>query len=291
VPISSVIKGLSAAENLLSDLTPCIQEIFNDIDIEGVNIYLQKLESGSLTENFIIDIVFGGDEQYQKFRKKLQSFNAKLTGDNVDDEKEFMRQLIGIIFALGIGAGVTWALTSTDKPTSKAISSYNTSITNIVIGDSTTKGSLSGKDIQDIISKTVNKKSISKSAVTFISPAKTDPNANITIGDIDGLTIKPDVIKDTPENYTAPLPSEKADTYKNVSVFIVASDSRGRRKGWAGMVSGVTDKPLKIIISDELDPNKIHGKVNITADISIIKKYDDKKKQYIEKEIFIKAWS
>ncbi|WP_289283280.1 MULTISPECIES: hypothetical protein [unclassified Methylophaga] len=290
IPIKNVIKGLLAAETLIDELKPSIKKIFDDVDIKEINIYLDKLESGSLSENFIIDLVFGGEEEYKKFREKLCKIrNAVFSNSTDDEDKKTMRQVLGLLLAAGIASGATWAILSDNDPVPQSIKNYTTNINNSVIGVG--DGALTGQQIVDIVSATVDKKKIAKAAVDFVKPAKDDSKASISLDDNDQLTLKPEFVKATPSSYTPPQPEEKIETYTNVDVYIAASDARKRRQGWAGVAKGIVDTATKITLTEDIDPNKLHGNVNIKADISIIKKYDPTQKDYVIKEILIKDWT
>lgn len=290
IPIKTVIKGLLAAEALIDELKPSIRKVFDGVDIKEINVYLDRLESGSLTENLVIDIIFGGEQEYKKFRQKLCKIRGAIFTDDKDDEdRSTMKQLIGILLAAGIASGVTWAVTADSSPVPQSVENYTTNISNSVIGVG--DGALTGQQIVDIVSTNSDPKRIAKAAVDFVKPAKDDPAASISLNDDDNFTLKPEFVKNTPTDFTPPQPEEKIETYSNVEVYIVASDARKRRQGWAGKAKNLVDQVTKITLADDLDPNKLHGNVNIKADISLIKKYESTQKDYVLKEIFIKNWT
>lgn len=288
VPIKDVVKGLLAAEKLLVELKPAIRAVFPDVDIEEINIYLDKLEAGSIVEDLIIDLVFGGEKEYEKFREKLKSFRGNVVGKNDDVEQDTMKQLIGLFLAAAIGSGITWAITSQDAVIPPSVETYNNNIINISLGDG--DNALTGQNIVDIVSANTDKKAIAQSAVKFVSPAKEDPEATVSINDRDNLTLKPEFIKDTPKSYTAPVQDEEIKIYSDVAVFIVASDSRNRRKGWTGTVTGIIEGTTKLTLAEDLEPSELHGNLNIRADISVIKKFNVDKKTFEMKEVLIKSW-
>jgi len=291
LPVDTVVKSLLAADSLLTEMKPAIRALFPDVDIKEINIYVDKIESGSIINDLFIDMVFGGEDEYKKFRQKLCKYSGKIIVENSTEEALFMKQLMGLIIAGGLAAGITWAIASNGEPIPAPVSTYNTTINNIVIGESASQNSLSGEQIQQIIASTTDKKKVAKAAINFASPAKDDPAATISINENDHLTLNVDLIKSTPAEYTPPTPEEKPVPYANVPVFITASDSRARRKGWAGSAPGIVDKAMRIVIADDVDPSKLHGNVNINADIAVIQKYNASKKQYEAKEILIKNWS
>lgn len=287
IPIKTVIKGLLAAETLINELTPAIRAVFSEVDIKEVNVYLEKLESGSIREDLTLDLVFGGEEEYQKFRKKLRRMRGN-TNDDEPADNLIMKQLIALLFVGALASGVTWAL-SPETPVPQSIQNYTTNITNSVIGSG--DGALSGQQIVDIVSSQTDKKKIAQAAVNFIAPAKLDPDATISINDNDTLTVTNDFVKEAPETYTAPTQEEQITTYSNAPVFIVASDSRRRGTGWTGILNGIIDGPTKLTLADDVDPSKLHGNLNIKADISVIKKYNASKKDFEIKEVLIKDWT
>lgn len=290
IPIKNVIKGLLAAEALIEELKPSIRQVFDGIDIKEINVYVDKLETGSLIEDLAIDLVFGGEEEYKKFRQRIVKIRGKVFKDKSDSEDvKFMKQLLGILLAAAISSGVTWAVMSDSTTVPQPIQNYTTNISNSVIGVG--DGALSGQNIVDIVSANSDKKQMAKAAVDFIKPAKDDPSASIKINGNEELTIKPAFVKSTPATFTPPQPDEKIDTYTNVDVHISASNERSHRSGWTGEAKTILDTTTKITLTEDIDPRKLHGNVNIKADISIIKKYNSTKKEYEVKEILIKNWT
>lgn len=67
-----------------------------------------------------------------------------MTLNNGDNGKTMKHPLLALIIAAGLSSGLTWAIMKTRLPVQ-----YNTSITNIVVGEC--QGMLSGSDIVEIV--------------------------------------------------------------------------------------------------------------------------------------------
>lgn len=290
IEIKDVVKALLAAEKLFNELKPAIKKLFPEVDIKEINIYVNKLEIGSIVEDLVVDMVFGGPEEYEKFREKLRKIRGKISGGDNEDSK-VMKQIIGLLLAAGIGYGISWALTTAKEPqpVPQEVTNYNVNINSVTVGEG--DSALTGEQIVAVVDSLANKKEIAKSSVEFISAAKKDPQSTILINDEENLKIPQEVIAKTPANYTPALQEEKVEPYQNVPLFIVASDKDHRKRGWYGSINGIVDDRVKLVIADDLNPSELHGQLNVNADVSVIKKFDKKANKYKVTEIFVKAWS
>lgn len=65
-----------------------------------------------------------------------------------------------------------------------------------------------------------------------------------------------------------------------VEVLIRATDLDRTKKGWAGVVSQISDRRTRLQLDPHIFPEELLGKRSVIADITVIYKYNDKGIQY-----------
>lgn len=96
-----------------------------------------------------------------------------------------------------------------------------------------------------------------------------------------------DFVSEAPYEYTAPTPDKKTTSYSSVKVIVFASDQDNHEKGWAGIAPDIVDKRVKIVLSDGVEPEQLHGNKSFMADIEVTSQYNKTKKSFEPKEILI----
>jgi len=285
VPIPELIASLQGIESLVKRTPAMLEDMLPGVKIKDVNVYVNELYSGSLREDLIIDFVFGGQEEYDRFREAVRKFRKGGFSDMTGDDRKALKPLMGLLFAGMIGAGVMYITKDSGEPTTH-IEAYNNTIINFGAGEFDIKSD----EFKAIIESatTTNKKKLVKDVVKIIKPAKLDPDASLQIDGNSSLTIAPEIIKHVPEEYEAPKPKEKTKNLSNATVMIFASDRDRLSQGWAGTIPGTVDKRTKVTLDESIIPKKLHGKLQIKADVTIYSKYKKAIKDYEAIEIFIK---
>jgi len=271
LPVEDIVTSLRAFEKLIRRTPAFIEKAYDGIEIIDTEVFVSKVVSGSLIEDFVITYVFKSKKDYKDAKKVIK----KLLKDN---------EAVRTIVALGVGAVTMYGVMSAlpqNAPRAN-IEAYNNTIINIGA-----KANISADDIKLILDGTTDKKTLAKQAVSAVAITKVDPKASIEMSGIEELTIKPAVIAEAPEEYTPPVPSEKKETYENVYLQIFASDRDNPNK-WAGIAPDIFTKRINFILGEDLDPAKLHGKTKLYADIEITSKFNKTKKKYFPQLVEIK---
>lgn len=272
VPIPEVIDSLQSLDKILRRTPRFLEAALPGIRIIKTDVLIDKLESGSLKDSFIIRYLFEGDE---KNIEKFQEVVDKLMANG---------SMVGKIVAFAVGGmvmyGVMKALPS--GSTAPNINAYNNTIINVggEVG-------LESETFKSLLDATSDKKSLARESVKALAPAKQDPKANITFEGYPQLTIPAQAVAEAPAQYEPIKPTEQELTYENVQILIRAFDADNREKGWAGIVPGVTDKRIKFRLEDTVNPEELVGKATTHADIRVYQVYSKSKKEYQVKSIEI----
>ena len=272
VPINEVIESLRSVEALLKRTPKFIEAAYGGIKVVDVDVYVDSLETGSLTEDFLVRYVFKGEENYEQAKKVM----AKIVGDN-----EVLKTLV----AMSVGGMITYGIVAAmgDAQPSEHIEAYNNTIVNI--GGAV---ELDANGIVAILDSIKDKKKLAKESIGAVKPAKADPDAVIKISGIDSLTMPQEMIRDVPSEYTAPTPQEREDRYTDTTILIYASDRDRSESSWAGLVPGVVDKRIKFTLAEGVEPKKLHGRTKLKADITVVSKFNKQKKAYQPKFVEIR---
>lgn len=248
LPISEVIKALQALDILMKDV-PKLTGALLDVPVVGGNFYVESIESGSLIEELVVKLLF-------KDQAGLDAFIKKITDDPMLNDFT-----IGIVVALLVayGAKKAYDLFKKDAPAPVQHQDSSIHITNsniIQIGADTF--AKSPEQIRDLVEEAVsNKKKLVEGAMQFLSPAKTEKDARVTIDglnrlDPDGkpseITFPSAAVQEVPESVDWGRDEHNIE-FDSVLLSLRAHDLDSEKKGWAGTLDGV-DGRLRI----ELDP-------------------------------------
>lgn len=272
VAIPDIIKSLESTEKLLKRTPAFIEKAYGGFTVKQVDVYVENLHTGSLITDFIVTYVIG-----QENADDLQEIGKRIMADN---------NKLGLVVALGVGALTTYAVMKAQSPTAPTthIEAYEHST--VHVGDTI---GFSSDDMIAIFDKITDKKTLAKEVIDFIKPAHQDGQATIEMSGFPELTINHDFIDEAPKEYTAPTPTKKDDHYTNVDVITSSGANDKRDSIWSGLIPGVVDKNIKFILSDDVDPKKLYGRVKFKADIEVTSHYVKSKKAYEPKHVFIKT--
>ncbi len=273
--VKDVIKSLSSLEYLIQKGVLVLEAAYPDIKIVSTDVYVQDIEAGSLYEWLKVTCLTRaiGENNLQKLE---EVFNDILQ----DGGKVNSLVMLGTGAFIGAGIVAGSALLSDDEV--QPVNTYNT--VNIV--SVAQNAGITGEQIESIVAANMNKK-VATSAVEFVQPAK-DENATISLGDNETLTIPREVVKNAPTVTNFDPPERKEDDYSNIDLYVYASDQDSSSRGWAGIAPELFEKRVKFELGEELDSFTLHnaGK-KIKANITLVKKYDKEKRDYVPEKIII----
>jgi hypothetical protein len=272
VPIDEIISSLRSIERIIKRTPKFIEKRYEGIEIIDTEVFVTSIESGSLKEDILIKYIFKTKENYDASTQLIE----KICEDN-----HVITRLVVVSVAALVGFGVALAVQGNSTPTTQ-INAYNS----IVINESSHIG-LGEADIKSVLDEMPNKPALIKDALKVIKPAHLDENATIEMGENEELKISSEFVAKTPEFYEPPMPSEKSEKYRNVEIFIHATDRDHSDKGWAGIVYGVTESRTKFVLSDGISPQLLHGKVKARVDVVVNKIYVPSKKSYKIRDVEI----
>lgn len=274
VPIPDVIESLKSMEKLLRRTPVFIEKRFQAVKITETEVFVERLETGSLDLDFLVKFVFKTDERAER---------AKELAKELMEEKGVVRDLV----AVGVGAMLVIGANQVLSPGTSATPANSVTAYQSVVIQAGQNVGLDQEAMKEAIKKIPDQKALGKDAFNVLKPATQDRDARIEVPSMPSLDIKRDIIDKVPDHYEAPMPSERTASYENVVAVVYASDRDNHDKGWAGSIVGVVDTRTKFILDESIDPALWHGTTRFNANIKVTERYVPSKKKYEIKEVEI----
>lgn len=268
VPIGEIADSLLALERVVS-LCPKVLEGLTSVDIAGIEVYVEKIESGSLIEDVIVRLIFKDKESFDAFIDKV--------GETVRKPGMPRNLLIGAVITALVSYGAWLAAKVSNPPGQTTITANNNVIINIGAGEV----SMTPEEFKTIVEAAVgNKKDLAKNAVRLFNPARADGQAGIVIDGNNDLSFSPEVIASTPR--TVEVDKQKsAEFLRDVDLQIRAMDRDSGTRGWACLIPGKIDRRIRLKLDEGIRPADIAGKFSVRADVYVYYRLDKSTKKMI----------
>lgn len=274
VPVDKLVASLLAYEKLIKRVGPFLELACDGLIVDDIDVLVAKIESGSLIQELLVRVIFKNEKNYDQAKEVV----AKMF-----ENSPVVQSALCLGVVAYIGFGVHNAMQSKgEAPPTTHIEAQQGAI--VQLGGTM---NISKEAIDTILNRTTDKAAVTKEAIAAIAPAHLDKEASIEFNDSDSLIMTPEFVRETPTDYEPPELRLDNETLLETEIEIWASDKGSRVKSWAGTVPGKIDKRIKFVLDDAVDPDKLHGKRNIKADIVIMSEFSIAKKEFIPKKIEI----
>lgn len=277
VPIDEVISALKSLESLLNNSNQVLGEI-SKIDILGCQIFVEKIESGSLIEEIFIKVIFGSQQELDAFLAWLHRTNMR-------------HILIGTL----LGGALTYGLmhltqnnaaVQNTSPANHIENSPNAMIINFP--PNTVSDDMKEEVNQAIKKHTQNNSELAKQTLNFFEPIKNDSNGYVSLGGGENVAnIPASTVRSIPKKYV-PKKNNRFEDLNGVTIKLRATDLDSKKSGWAGAIDGITPR-VKIELDPTLEPTALYGKTAVTADVTLERDFLKQKNQLVPKRIIIRA--
>ena len=246
--------------------------LFPTVSIQGLNIYVNEIKSGSLLEDLVIRFVWGNQSNLES---DIDSARSQLKVEWLLQNKQL---LSCIVLALILGGG-KYLLEKQNAPESqKAILQGNQNSV-VIIGAKLTEGDPG--ILQGIIDSVIHKNpSLAKDAVNAVRPAKREDGASIQMEGMPDISISSASVKAMPSLAQDEEQPEFVEDFKNLEVQIRATDLDNTKRGWAVIIPSLSEKRSKLHLDPGVKPADLQGKTKIRADVTVVFKLDEKGMRY-----------
>lgn len=247
VSIKDVITSLQGWEAIAKQSEGVLQEL-TGANILDISVHVARLEAGSLYEDIVIKLLFGSQEEMDKF---LAGAHAKIGNGKMRNA------LVGAVVIGLVGYGLVLATKAMAPSNTSHFEANNNTIINIGAGEA----NISPDRLQAIIESTVtNKKTLAKSSIKTLAPARADEGSTMVIGTGGGtVTIPAETIKKAPTEVVF-TPESYTQDHFDVDVEIRALDLDNPEKGWAAVIPGLIDRRVNMVLGPNVNPSDFAGK-------------------------------
>lgn len=267
IPIAEIATSLLALEKLLQRM-PKVLSLVTDVPIEGFEVFVDDIHSGSLIEDIIIKVFF-------KDQAGLDAFLGKIH-EQLGQRKVTRNLLIAAILMAIVGYGLHSAATVMGSDEAKQAININN---NVIINIAADQAGMKPEQLVDIIKASItDKKANARDAIEFVKPAKRDPEASISMEGQQVVSITSDVVKKSPSSLNIEdVPTERL--VPDVDLQIRATNRDSQTSGWAGLIPNLIDRRVRLVLSEEVKPEQLAGKFTVRADVIIHSKAQGPKKE------------
>lgn len=261
IPAREIASSLLALERIIKTSQRAIEGV-TDVEIDGIEVFVNKIETGSLIEDVVVKVFFRDKESFDKFLEK--------TGDAIRKPGMPRNILIGATIATVIGTGAYFAAKIGNPSGQTTINANNNVIINLGAG----QVDLTPETFKAIVETAVSdKKALAKDTVQFFGPARADSHSEIVIDGNQHTKFDAQFIAATPQVVKIDK-QEKVEQLVDVDLQIRAMDLDSGAKGWAAVIPGKVDRRVRLKLGEGIKPEAVAKKLSMRADVAIYYKLD-----------------
>ena len=277
IPIHEAIEQIKAINKIIEKQKTVIATVAN-VSIDRTEIFVTELKEGSWIEEICIRIFFENQEHYDKFALAAGGVPLDLW--------------IKILLGMGVGAFMMYGILSMLGKTGGSSSSGTTININdnsgiISLGESI---GLTEKQIDTVLEKNAKQsKSDKQATLDMLNPAKNGGATRVKLSGLEELEIPQESFSSLPSEVPTQENTETEQAYSNIDIYIYASDRDKTSSGWAGIVPELFEQRVKFELGDGVDPNDLHGRRKVTADIIVFSQFIKSQNKYKAHKVLINA--
>lgn len=281
VSVADVAASLVANEKLLKDAGAVLQELFPGLTVHEVEVRFRSATTSSpLKELLAGAFVLSYQEE---LRAEVPMWIERLTGIDIPDSSDgIITVLVMVILIYGVakavelfgpkkagGSGEQARSAPMIEPQAVIQGNYNQVV--LVAGEKLGVDPTAITEALDRKFHGRNGRNLAQKAMQMIRPAKREAGAAIEGG---GLRVDPETIEAAPSDLDL-LTADEQEIQEPIQaqfVDIHATDIDSNNTGWAGVLSGVWDKRLRMRLYPTIQPEELFGKRTIIADVILVSK-------------------
>jgi hypothetical protein len=227
-----------------------------DTTIKDTEILVKSIELQSYKDSFVFRLFFGTGK---KAEEKLEKFREALKLKNMDG-----RTLANFAIAASVLYGA-YLLNQSKGSTPGTEVAFNNSFNNMAV-----EVGMTGDEVKELLASAIKgKEEHKKNAARVIKPDGQDTKGRMVFDNNDALTIPPEVVAAVPQVYKKDEVDNSVRTFKDTAISIRALDLDHPERGWAGIVTEVSDKRVRVTLGENIDPRTIPAGKSFKADITV----------------------
>lgn len=262
--IADVIESLVGTQRLLFEVGPLLEGLLPGLTIDRVEIHIQEISQQSpLKEVFWIALA-------ATFQKDLEAEVPKLVDELFGTHTAGSYDtIVTVLFLLIFYYGVEFLISQIKKriPDSKVRRQLNG-----LVAEVAQRCGLEEADVRRTLENRYQKTGIKRlagNAMRVVMPSKRQGSAPIIIGD---RTVPRESIEEIPAdaNIQEYEDEETSLPVQNVEIEIHAQDVDRSKRGWAGVLKGISPKRLRMEIFPPIKPEQIYTRQVVRGDVLVV---------------------
>lgn len=280
IRIDDLIKGLEGYKGLISSFLPSILTELVGSKVDKVEILVNKIQQGSLEEDFKLRLLFKDKAGAMAFADKA----GRLTGTHDLREGNMLKGGFKLLVT-GAIAAMLYAAFTYIAPDKKTEITNNINIVNI-------SSELTSEHIVNVVETVVgapsNRKKVQQETQKLLTPSHNN-GGSISLGDND-VTIPESVLESIPKNEVNELLNTLEKEYNDIDMDIRASD-RDKTTGWFVVIDNIVPTRKRLEFEDpSIDLTRLANNATVRANVVVVKKLDSKGKNYIIDKVILKSF-
>ncbi|MFK7699669.1 hypothetical protein [Pseudomonas caspiana] len=266
--VKDVVESLLALNKLSVFFLPKALSDLSDADVIAAELFVEGFEEGSFIQKVLVKLVFKDDEEMNKFLDKVREGGRNIYRKLPGEGKPVLKAVAvtAVIGAL-VTVGAVYAIsTKTPGASTSSINIVNSNF--VVIGAESYE--VSPERFAQVIEATaaVDKKKLAQASAKILAPAKKEEGATVELDGLTEMTVPNSTITEIPDEVDFE-PFEIDQPHPDVDIEIRATDLDSSSKGWAAIIRGLVDRRVKLLFSDDVNPEDLAGKFKVRADVEV----------------------
>lgn len=262
--IPEIAASLLANERFIKDAFAILEACHPGLEVSHLKVRLSEVSQRSpLKEIITAAVVIAFQEDLEE---EVPAFIEALSGFHIPDKYDSM--ITVVVVAVSLWGLLTLIERVMKKKSAPATEQAYTNVTNVA-GDLI---QVDGETIRNAIAERLSgkrQKSTIKGARDLLLPAKRHKARSIKTGA--DVEIGPDVLAEVPSEVDEQVFEPTMEEYDlpNVTVSLRAHDLDRAKAGWAGVISAVSEKRVKIQIEPSIPSEQLFTKAEVEANVRV----------------------
>jgi hypothetical protein len=280
VPIRDIIASLQGVDAAIQETARLLPLLVEGLQIEKVEVRVREVAQESpLRELFVIGLFMAFQKQLEE---EVPQLISDATGLVIPDRFDTVVTVLALIVVF-YGAGALKDLVFGTGKEGAAKAQLDGLIAEIAPQIGKTE-----QQIRDVLDDRYSERTLWRRLANmtsrFFTPSKQQNSAPM---EVNGRTITRETVQDVPAEYQVEDASEENPSryFSNAKIELRAEDKDHMGRGWAGVVTAVSESRLRMKLMPDVSAAELWGQDTITGDISVI--YEKVGTDMVPKEIHL----
>jgi hypothetical protein len=260
-PLADIAYSILATEAVVRDIVPLLEECMPGVKVETIDLRLREISQHSpLRELFLVTLIVTFQEQ---LAKEVPVAVEKLFGRSLPDEFDATVTVLTLVIAF-YSLDFLYRKVIDPSGSRKIKAQLDGLVRDLAdqlrVGEEVIRSALKKRYTPNHLQR------LAGLALKWLNPAKRGGAYRVVVG---GRVIDAEVIAEIPSRTDLQLaaPDEISQEIPGVEIELHAQDMDAQKRGWAGVIKGVSEKRLKMELYPTIRPEDIYLRDRIKGDV------------------------